>query len=97
MASRGTEREAFQASIYGRVQGVGFRYSACREAEGLGITGWVRNGDEGEVEVHAEGKASSLRLFALWLESGPPGARVDRVDLRTCAAIDCYTGFTVDY
>ena len=46
---------AFDATVTGRVQGVGFRYCACREADRLGLTGWVRNSDEGDVEVHAEG------------------------------------------
>jgi len=72
---------AFRARVTGRVQGVGFRWSAVREARRLGLRGWVRNTGDGSVEVEAEGAASELGEFLAWLRRGPPGARVADVDV----------------
>ena len=70
---------AFYALVQGRVQGVGFRYSAVREAQRLRINGWIRNSDAGEVEVWAEGPPEKLALFLTWLHHGPQYSRVDSV------------------
>jgi len=72
-------RSALHTIVQGRVQGVGFRYSASHKAHSLGLTGWARNLDNGDVETWAEGSADALADFEDWLASGPPGARVDRV------------------
>jgi acylphosphatase len=77
----GTGPRAFRARVTGRVQGVGFRWSAVREARRLGLRGWVRNADDGSVELEAEGSARSLEEFLAWLHRGPPGAFVDDVDV----------------
>ena len=71
---------AFYALVQGRVQGVGFRYSAIREANRHGLKGWVRNTDDGDVEVWAEGPEEKLDLFLEWLKRGPEYSRVDRVN-----------------
>jgi acylphosphatase len=71
---------AFHAIVHGRVQGVFFRASAREEAERLGLGGWVRNLPDGTVEVDAAGAEGALRDFAAWLDRGPRGARVDRVE-----------------
>jgi acylphosphatase len=70
---------AFYARISGMVQGVGFRYSAVREARRLRINGWVRNADDGDVEVWAEGPEEKLSAFLEWLRRGPSYSRVDSV------------------
>jgi acylphosphatase len=70
--------ERLTARITGRVQGVGFRWWARRQAEELGLVGWIMNADgERSVEVVAEGDGAALTEFARLLEIGPPGARVD--------------------
>jgi len=66
--------------IHGRVQGVGFRWFAREEARRLGLSGWVTNRPEGDVEVEAGGEASSLERLRRALEVGPAGARVERVE-----------------
>lgn len=67
-------------NIYGRVQGVGFRAGTLRKADALGLEGWVRNHPQGHVEVLACGRNNSLDELAEWLHSGPPAARVARVE-----------------
>jgi len=67
-------------TVHGRVQGVGFRYSARAEAERLGVTGWVRNRRDGTVEAELDGPHAAVADMLAWLASGPPGARVTRVD-----------------
>jgi len=66
--------------IEGRVQGVWFRESTRREAERLGVRGWVRNRREGTVEVLAEGPKENVRKLVDWCHHGPPSARVMRVN-----------------
>jgi len=65
--------------IRGRVQGVGFRFSAVDAARRLGLTGWVRNTHDGDVELEAEGERHKLERFVVWCHAGPPGARVSDV------------------
>ena len=65
--------------VAGRVQGVGFRYSAREQAERLGLTGWVRNRASGDVHGEAEGADAAVDAFLAWCKHGPAGARVDRV------------------
>lgn len=65
--------------ITGRVQGVGFRWFVEREAGALGIGGWVRNNDNGAVDVLATGTADQLARLRKALERGPRAARVDEV------------------
>ncbi|MBC7672829.1 MAG: acylphosphatase [Polaromonas sp.] len=62
--------------ISGRVQGVGFRWFTREEARRLGLSGWVTNLDNGDVEVSAAGEASSLDRLQRALEVGPTGAGV---------------------
>jgi len=65
--------------VQGRVQGVGFRWFVQREAANLDLRGWVRNTEEGEVEVLASGTADELAALRSSLRRGPRGARVDRL------------------
>jgi len=65
--------------IHGRVQGVGFRWFVHREAAELGLRGWVRNTDTGEVEVVASGPAEDLAELRTLLHQGSRGSRVDAV------------------
>jgi acylphosphatase len=65
--------------VQGRVQGVGFRWFVQRRASALGVTGYVRNLDEGHVEVLAMGAPKSLDRLREELWRGPIGARVSAV------------------
>ncbi|NOT34119.1 MAG: acylphosphatase [Candidatus Eisenbacteria bacterium] len=66
--------------VHGRVQGVGFRYFARHEARQRRLTGWVRNRPDGTVEAAARGSAPDLEHWIAALRSGPPAARVDRIE-----------------
>jgi acylphosphatase len=72
--------ERLHAVIRGDVQGVGFRYFLLRRAQQLGLRGWVRNNDDGTVELVAEGSRSDLELLRQAAGEGPRLSRVDRVD-----------------
>ena len=73
--------ETVEAVVRGRVQGVGFRYFAQREAVVLGLTGWVANEPDGSVRCVAVGPRAIVEAFIERLREGPPSALVDRVEL----------------
>jgi len=66
-------------------QGVGFRQTCMRQAQRLGLVGWVRNRFDGSVEVLAQGDADAVATLRTWLAHGPPAARVTRVDAQPAA------------
>jgi acylphosphatase len=68
-----------EATVRGRVQGVGYRYFVVRSARRLGLSGWVANEHDGSVRVVAEGNEASIQELEEALRVGPPGAVVDRV------------------
>ena len=80
--------------IRGRVQGVGFRYFVERVAQELGITGWVRNDDDGSVEVYAVGHRAQLSELASRLHEGPRWAEVRGVD-ESEAPVERHSGFSI--
>ncbi len=68
-----------EATVRGRVQGVGFRYFVVRESRRLGLAGWVSNELDGSVRVVAEGGDAAIGAPEDALHFGPPGAVVERV------------------
>jgi acylphosphatase len=68
--------------VKGRVQGVYFRASTVQRARQLALTGWVMNRYDGSVEMVAEGRPDSIEELIVWCGQGPPGARVNEVDLQ---------------
>jgi len=67
--------------IIGNVQGVFFRAEAKSKAEGLGLTGWVKNEPDGSVLICAQGPEDKLREYVEWCKKGPDGAQVETADL----------------
>lgn len=67
--------------VSGRVQGVGFRFSAQDHAKSIGCLGWVRNLPDGDVEVWAEGPADVVEAMISWLREGPAWARVEDLQI----------------
>lgn len=71
---------SYRFVVTGRVQGVFFRQSTCQQAQQLGLSGWVRNLEDGRVEGLAQGDPAALAQLREWLAQGPPAARVDHLD-----------------
>ena len=71
-----------QLFVKGRVQGVFFRAATQREARRLGIVGWVKNRNDGSVEVVAEGEEDAIKEIIGWAQRGASAARVESVDVR---------------
>lgn len=78
-------KKTINCFVSGRVQGVCFRMSASREAKLLGLTGWVRNLEDGRVEVLACGEPPLLAQLQKWLAHGPSMAKVINVE---CVSVD---------
>jgi DNA ligase D-like protein (predicted 3'-phosphoesterase) len=79
----GAKAVAIRASVRGEVQGAGYRDATVKEAGRLGLLGWVRNGEEGEVLVHAEGPEPAVEELASFLREGPAGAAVAAVEVES--------------
>jgi acylphosphatase len=81
-------RETRRYLVTGRVQGVGFRWFVEREAAILGVAGWVRNREDGRVEVMATGTREQLSDLHARLRQGPRAARVDDVAVSPAPFLD---------
>jgi len=68
--------------IAGRVQGVFFRATARERARSLGVNGWVKNRWDGRVELVAEGEKEKVEELIRWAHKGPPGAWVEKVEVK---------------
>lgn len=73
------ERRAVRLRISGQVQGVGYRWWAERQAQALGLDGWVRNCADGSVELLAIGDEAALERLTEACANGPPAASVRAV------------------
>jgi DNA ligase D-like protein (predicted 3'-phosphoesterase) len=79
--AKSSDEKAVRVTVRGAVQGVGFRDAARRRGRELGALGWVRNGEDGSVLVHAEGPAAAVEELIAFLRKGPRAARVDEVEV----------------
>ena len=80
--------------LTGRVQGVFFRAWAQEQARALGVTGWVRNCQDGRVEAHVEGDEQAVEQIIEKMRSGPPSAQVEDLRVWEVEAFD-YDDFEV--
>jgi acylphosphatase len=81
--------------ISGRVQGVGFRWFTQSAAARENIHGWVKNLPDGRVEASAEGEAGAIERFEQALRHGPPGARVEHLEIEHAVPAGRGSGFTI--
>ena len=72
--------------VKGRVQGVGFRWFVVDAARRLELAGWVRNLDDGSVEIHAAGAEHALKELEALISKGPPGARIAQIHVTEASA-----------
>ena len=83
--------------ISGRVQGVAFRHYTVREAEKWGISGTVRNMDNGNVEVFAQGNEDEISEFEKFLHIGPRSAVVEKVEREVLEQDGEFRGFDISW
>ena len=96
MTDPSAARQRLDATVRGRVQGVGYRVFALREAMALGLDGTVANLADGSVRVVAEGPATGLELLLERLREGPPAGWVDEVLARLEPARGIGPGFRIE-
>jgi acylphosphatase len=85
--------EELHAYVYGRVQGVGFRYFVVEKAHALALRGYTRNDSDGSVEVLAQGPREALERLLAYLRQGPPAARVRDVRVTWGKPTEHVSGF----
>jgi acylphosphatase len=84
--------------VSGRVQGVFFRQTTAREAEQIGgVTGWVRNRADGDVEAVIEGEREQVDRLIAWCHHGPPASRVDNVSVSWEEPTGEFARFGIEY
>ena len=83
--------------VTGRVQGVFFRQSTRVIAIKNNVNGWVRNLDDGRVEIIAEGEIQNIDAFVDWCKTGPANSRVDEFELSEENSTDEFENFEVRY
>ena len=88
------EKKAAILTIFGKVQGVGFRFYTHRKANELDISGFVNNQPDGSVYIEAEGISDRLEQFIYWCEDGPSWARVAKVE-RQDVPVTGYKEFSI--
>ncbi|KAA3665442.1 MAG: acylphosphatase [Chloroflexi bacterium] len=93
----GKTKQQIDATVYGFVQGVSFRYYTQREAIRLGVVGWVANQANGTVRVVAQGTELQLNRLLQFLHKGSPIARVEQVKVAWGEPTKNFTGFNVRY
>ena len=86
-----------QIMVSGEVQGVGYRYYTQMKAIQFGITGWVKNLQDGGVEILASGKKEDLERFIDEVRRGNPFSTVDHIDVNETEKIETYRSFAIKY
>ncbi len=95
MSSQSEDNLTVNMKITGKVQGVGFRYFVLRQAQKLGINGWVSNKSNGDVEAFAQGEKADLEQFIAKVKEGPSFSRVEDVSLNWVKEAEQYFGFEI--
>ena len=76
----GASLETRLVRVWGRVQGVGYRYACVQQARTLGVAGWVRNRSDDSVEAMLQGTPQQLDEMCLWMRDDMPAALVERIE-----------------
>lgn len=84
-----------RARIHGRVQGVFFRNWTADKALALGVRGWVRNRRDGSVELEAYGEGEAVEALIEECRTGPPTAKVERIDVEVAEGEGPSPGFRI--
>lgn len=93
MTTQAMDGKTLRLVIHGRVQGVYFRDSMRREAQRLGVAGWVRNRSDGTVEAAVQGESAAVDAILRWAHRGPDYAQVEHIDIEPHAG--SYSSFEI--
>ena len=88
---------SYQVLYSGRVQGVGFRYSVKRIAEGYEVVGWVRNLLDGRVELQIDGEETEVAAFLLEIAQSSLRHHVQAIETNAIAPLIDRTGFVIEH
>jgi acylphosphatase len=89
--------EQIRAIVHGRVQGVGYRFFAERYAIELGVTGYAKNLDNGDVEIVAQGAKPSLETYLVKLHEGPRLSKVTEIEVEWQLVSEHYPSFDIRF
>lgn len=84
-------------TITGKVQDVGFRFSALDLSLELGLTGFVKNQDRNQVYIEVEGEIEHLKTFLRFCHNGPRGAKIDNVEYQSTEELKGFTEFKTEF
>ncbi len=84
-------------TVYGRVQGVGFRYHTRQKALELQLTGYVTNQPDRTVEIVADGPDDQVQQLIAWAKVGPATAHVEKIEVEDCPTTQRFDDFVVQY
>lgn len=84
-------------TVYGKVQKVGFRYSAVEKALEWNLTGIVRNYENDKLQIEVEGEVEDLQKFLKWCHRGPEGAKIQKVDYKSSEELQNYETFQAEW
>ncbi len=90
------EIKRFRIKIFGKVQGVGFRFYAKDYADRFGVAGWVKNEPDGSVTIDAQGPEEGIEKFLEWCRQGPEFGRIKRTEVEELPPKDS-DGFKIIY
>lgn len=87
----------YRIIVDGRVQGVGFRYFVQMEADKRKLAGWVKNRDDGRVEILAEGPENALQSFVEAVKNGNPFSKVTDISVTESRSLEGHHRFSIVY
>lgn len=90
------EKLLYKIRVTGLVQGVGFRWSAAKEARNRGINGFVKNLSNGSVYIEAEGSREQLNAYVEWCKKGPDFGFVETVNVDSFPPLN-YSDFRIEH
>lgn len=91
------DMKRYHIKVFGKVQGVFYRKSTQKRAEHYDITGYVKNRDDGSVEIEAQGAESKLEQLIEWCHKGPERANVNNVEVKEVEVLPESTSFDIHY
>lgn len=87
----------YEIKVNGKVQGVGFRYFTKKQADILGLKGWVKNAPDGSVLVLVQGHQTDVDTFTDYLRIGPTRSRVSGLHKVEMQVVNVFSEFTIRY